>query len=115
MRRANDWISLLVGSEDAAETNHNSHGEAASATRPGAMDEEIAAGTIVLTLDGEIPVEWLQNDDRVITRAGARALRAVSSRPVAGSGRAHATLYRLHFDQRQIFYADGVEIASSAS
>lgn len=43
----------------------------------------IAMGTIVLTLDGEIPVEHLNAGDRVITRdTGIAALRAVHMREV---------------------------------
>lgn len=40
----------------------------------------IAAGTPVLTLDGEMPVEFLSPGDRIITRSGARVLRAVHLR-----------------------------------
>ena len=32
----------------------------------------VIAGTPVLTLDGELPVEFLQPGDRILTRAGAR-------------------------------------------
>lgn len=43
----------------------------------------IAMGTIVLTLDGEIPVEHLNAGDRVITRdTGIATLRAVHMREV---------------------------------
>lgn len=43
----------------------------------------IATGTIVLTLDGEIPVEHLNAGDRVITRdTGIATLRAVHMREV---------------------------------
>lgn len=43
----------------------------------------IAMGTIVLTLDGEIPVEHLNAGDRVITRdTGVATLRAVHMREV---------------------------------
>lgn len=43
----------------------------------------IAMGTIVLTLDGEIPVEHLSAGDRVITRdTGIATLRAVHMREV---------------------------------
>lgn len=43
----------------------------------------IAKGTIVLTLDGEIPVEHLNAGDRVITRdTGIATLRAVHMREV---------------------------------
>ncbi|MCB6176960.1 Hint domain-containing protein [Rhodobacter sp. Har01] len=34
----------------------------------------IAAGTPVLTLDGELPVQFLVPGDRVVTRSGARVL-----------------------------------------
>ena len=37
----------------------------------------ILAGTPVLTLDGELPVEFLEIGDRVLTRAGARRLKGV--------------------------------------
>ncbi|KAJ54592.1 hypothetical protein ACMU_17960 [Actibacterium mucosum KCTC 23349] len=40
----------------------------------------IAAGTEVLTLDGALPVEFLNAGDRVITRAGMRVLRSVTVR-----------------------------------
>lgn len=35
----------------------------------------IAAGARVLTLEGELPVEFLEPGDRIVTRAGARVLR----------------------------------------
>lgn len=37
----------------------------------------IMAGTPVLTLDGELPAEFLQPGDRIMTRAGARRLKQV--------------------------------------
>lgn len=37
----------------------------------------ITAGTPVLTLEGELPVQFLAPGDRVITRSGARVLTAV--------------------------------------
>lgn len=37
----------------------------------------IAQGTTVLTLQGALPVEYLSPGDRVVTRTGARVLRAV--------------------------------------
>lgn len=37
----------------------------------------MAAGTRVLTLDGELPVEYLTPGDRILTRSGARVLRDV--------------------------------------
>ncbi|MDF2142363.1 Hint domain-containing protein [Paenirhodobacter sp. CAU 1674] len=44
----------------------------------------VAQGTLVLTLDGALPVEYLAPGDRVITRSGARPLRAVAARLVTG-------------------------------
>lgn len=38
----------------------------------------IMAGTQVRTLDGALPVEYLEPGDRIVTRAGARRLVAVS-------------------------------------
>ncbi len=47
----------------------------------------IAAGTAVLTRDGEIPVDWLMAGDRVITRdTGLATLLAVESRVVPQAG-----------------------------
>lgn len=43
----------------------------------------IVAGSIIFTSDGEIPVEYLTPDDRIVTRdAGMIALRAVTSRRI---------------------------------
>jgi hypothetical protein len=44
----------------------------------------MAAGTPVMTLDGAIPVEFLNVGDRVLTRDGARTLRGLSVRVVDG-------------------------------
>ena len=40
--------------------------------------QAIAVGTPVLTLDGELPVEFLQPGDRILTRAGARRVKQVA-------------------------------------
>lgn len=45
----------------------------------------LLAGTGVLTLDGELPVEFLSVGDRVVTRSGARALRRIEMRHVASA------------------------------
>ena len=45
-----------------------------------ALSSGLVAGTKVMTLAGEMPVEYLSVGDRVITRSGARALRAIESR-----------------------------------
>jgi hypothetical protein len=42
----------------------------------------IGAGTLVLTLEGELPIEHLAAGDRLITRAGARTLRRITSHKV---------------------------------
>jgi len=45
----------------------------------------IAAGTIVLTMDGALPVDFLSPGDRIITRAGMRVLRAVHLHRYSGA------------------------------
>lgn len=60
----------------------------------------LVVGTIIYTLDGALPVEHLIPGDRVITRAGARELRAVA---------ADENGFTLSFDGPEIIYADGVE------
>lgn len=42
-----------------------------------ACEAGLAPGTIVMTLDGAIPVEFLTPGDRIITRRGVRKLKAV--------------------------------------
>ncbi len=44
----------------------------------------IAAGTVVLTADGALPVDFLEPGDRIVTRAGLRVLRAVHRRRYSG-------------------------------
>lgn len=66
----------------------------------------LAAGTIVLTLEGALPVEYLGTGDRIITRAGARVLRHIES-----DGRPGAPGFRLGFDAPEVIYADGQEVA----
>jgi hypothetical protein len=44
---------------------------------------DVAVGTIVLTMDGAIPVEFLTPGDRIITRNGAQTLRGAKARTVA--------------------------------
>lgn len=39
--------------------------------------QAVLAGTAILTLDGELPVEYLQPGDRILTRAGARRLTQI--------------------------------------
>ncbi len=49
-------------------------------TDDAALTTGVAAGTMVMTLAGEMPVDYLSVGDRIITRSGARVLRAVDSR-----------------------------------
>ncbi len=58
-------------------------------------------GTIIYTLDGALPVEYLSPGDRIVTRAGARKLRNVQS---------NRSGFQLKFDRPEVFYADGAEI-----
>jgi hypothetical protein len=53
---------------------------------PGARQDQagIAAGTVVMTADGALPVDFLEPGDRVITRAGLRVLRAVHQHRYSG-------------------------------
>lgn len=44
----------------------------------------IASGTVVATLDGYLPVDFLEPGDRVVTRSGMRVLRKVVSRRYSG-------------------------------
>lgn len=44
----------------------------------------LAAGTRVLTLEGALPVEYLSPGDRVVTRDGARVLRALRTARIDG-------------------------------
>ncbi len=83
-----------------------------SATWPG-----ILSGTRVLTLDGELPVQFLCPGDRIITRSGARVLRGVEMRieaaPVLAflpKVAAMRRVYALHFDGAETVYAGGREL-----
>lgn len=53
---------------------------------PGACEPALAggmaAGSLVLTLDGALPVEHLTPGDRIVTRRGLRSLRHVAARRV---------------------------------
>lgn len=50
-----------------------------------AVPTGLAAGVHVATADGMLPVEYLQTGDRVVTRAGMRALRAVRVSSYSGA------------------------------
>lgn len=66
----------------------------------------LPTGTIILTLDGALPVEYLCAGDLVITRAGARVLRDLTP---CRSGD-----FRLEFDQPEVIYADGQQLCSDS-
>jgi hypothetical protein len=50
-----------------------------------AEKQGIAAGTVILTLDGALPVEFLSPGDRVITREGMRIVREITVERYSGA------------------------------
>ena len=69
----------------------------------------LVAGTQVRTLDGLLPVEYLQPGDRIVTRAGARRLEAVSvvQRRMAGVVRIRATTLGHDRPEQDLLLAPG--------
>lgn len=67
---------------------------------------DLALGTIVLTMDGALPVEFLSPGDRIVTRAGARVLRDIRHDATTG--------FALRFDRPEVIYADGAEVPAAA-
>lgn len=69
----------------------------------------IAAGTCIRTLDGILPVEFLEPGDRIVTRAGARRLVAVSVERHLGPGlvRIRATSLGHDRPERDLLIAEG--------
>lgn len=59
---------------------HPAHGPAASPETLHDLAVALPAGTPILTLQGALPVEHLLPQDRLVTRAGALALRSVTAR-----------------------------------
>lgn len=57
------------------------------------------AGTQVLTLGGEMPVEFLTPGDRIITRAGARTLRRITVRRIRNARIARVSAGSLGHDR----------------
>ncbi|MGB8622907.1 MAG: Hint domain-containing protein, partial [Paracoccaceae bacterium] len=55
-------------------------GQRASRDVPAQSRGGLAQGSVVLTLDGALPIEFLTPGDRIITRNGARTLRGVDVR-----------------------------------
>lgn len=72
---------------------------------PAKATKGFVPGTIIYTLDGALPVEFLTPGDRIITRAGARELRGVRARVIRG-----IRSLLLEFDAPQMVYADGVAV-----
>lgn len=67
-------------------------------------DDGLKLGTLVLTADGILPVEYLHAGDRIITRAGMRTLRELET-PAP-------KMFKLVFDHAEIVYADGFQFDS---
>lgn len=53
------------------------HAQTNDATAAQGLTYGLMQGTQVLTLDGELPVEFLEPGDRILTRAGSRRLKSV--------------------------------------
>lgn len=65
------------------------HARGAAGASPGAATAEagfagIAAGTAILTLDGALPVDFIEPGDRIVTRSGMRVVREVAVRRWSG-------------------------------
>lgn len=52
--------------------------------RTGDTATGIAAGTVVLTANGALPVDYLEPGDRIVTRSGMRPLRSIAARRYSG-------------------------------
>lgn len=65
--------------ERAVETMSNSspRPKAREGAKANATEAGLAPGTVVMTMDGAIPVEFLNPGDRIITRRGVRKLKAI--------------------------------------
>ena len=95
----------------------------ASATAVSTIESGLCAGTTVMTLDCEVPVEHSSVGGRVITRdSGMSVIKATHTRDVkmqpirikAGSlGHTRPDRDMMVFDREHILYADGVEVVSS--
>lgn len=65
----------------------------------------LARGTIVMTAIGEMAVENLRIDDRIITRSGMRAL--ISVEEIA------TDCFELDFGRPEFIFANGEQVSSS--
>ncbi|NHX28065.1 hypothetical protein HA397_29470 [Escherichia coli] len=72
----------------------------------------VPCGTLIHTLDGTLPIEYLSPGDQIITRNGARSLRRVSVRVDQRDGfPPRARLFALHFDIDEVVLGDGFYLA----
>lgn len=71
---------------------------------PSAGRQGLSVGTIIYTSDGALPVEFLNEGDRIVTRAGMRVLRGI---------KASLGIFHLEFDAPEVVYADGCEYATA--
>lgn len=71
---------------------------------PQNISGSLPMGTIVLTQDGALPVEYLSPGDRVVTRSGLCVLRQIDT-PAP-------KCFTLEFDKPQVIYADGQQVHS---
>ncbi len=62
----------------------NEHAAGKPAETQDAAVRGIPAGTVILTLDGALPVDFLSPGDRIITREGMQVLRAVDIHRYSG-------------------------------
>jgi len=72
----------------------------------------ITAGTRVLTLDGELPVQYLAVGDRVITRSGSKVLKDIQVAVLRDVPRVRVTASALGHDRPEddVFVAPGQAI-----
>ncbi len=56
------------------------HNQFSDATPSNSQQGGLVAGTCVMTMDGELPVEYLTPGDRILTRAGLRLLSSIAVR-----------------------------------
>ncbi|MEI2805115.1 Hint domain-containing protein [Albidovulum sp.] len=75
---------LVHGAEDAGMRRKATGFTRAGSAAPSLAATGIAAGTVILTLDGALPVDFIEAGDRIITRDGMRIVRAVTVHRYSG-------------------------------
>ena len=68
------------------------------------FDKGLVQGTVVMTADGALPVEYLEPGDRIVTRSGMRVLTGIDT-PAPHR-------FKLMFETPQVIYADGAQVRS---